>query len=51
MSLSGKMPSLRDKLAAEEVARLAAEAEALRVKKEKEDEEEKVVIRKKSKKD
>lgn len=49
MSLQdAKMPSLKDKLAAEEAARVAAEA--LRVKLEEADEKEKVVIKKSSKK-
>lgn len=46
-----KMPNLKDKHLNIEAARLEAQAEALRVKKEEEDAKEKVVINKKSKKD
>lgn len=46
-----KMPSLKDKHLDLEAARIEAQAETLRLKKEQEDEEAKVVIKKKSKKD
>ncbi len=45
-----KLSGLKDKHLSEEAARLEAEAEALRAKKEKEDEQAKVVIKKSSKK-